>query len=677
MLKIEAKNFRSYPSLYWEFVSGLTLIDGENKDSGGSNMSGKTTLCDSWFWARYGWLPKWGGPKGGSVDAVVKRGEKSCYVDVTEKFGPDEIRYRRERPNKFTVWKNGVEQIGMDQVRFEEMLGMSPSRFLLCVYIPQKRKNSFFHMGDKERTEMLSVIAGLEELDKGLFEAKNKRDQIKSIIERYEGSISVYDAQLAEIPTKKEKVLKELSFLSSEANSAKTELCCAEADFLGASTRLTEENKVIVQDYCQKILVKTEALDEEIKSLLEKKISLQSSITAHTVESDIVNAVLSAKNELEEAKKLKEEKEQAEKHNQRVQDKIRREKDLADSSRHGKCSSCNQSLPEWDINAKVKKHLEEAEKLEHLMRPIPIVPDISSLEFSLEEANKKYLQRKFELEQRPNQIKLEVQTFESKILQLVSEKKRIETEQKQFILESTQKLNKRIAEEKEKVTVHEQKYSAASSAASRKSEEFNTIDAQEKEFKSKLFSLRKTIDDERQRFNLCLDLIDLCGPKGYRAVCFDGLVNRIGDRAGELLQLMTDGLYTTRLEQIGTDSKGNQKLILKPVVMKGSQEVPLDDLSGGAEDRIALAYDISVSEAAGDGLPLLLDEVLKGIDEVGKSEAMVLLEEVSKTRPVLVIDHTTEFKAMFTQVIKILYENEESRIVGAELPGETYNQVHG
>jgi DNA repair exonuclease SbcCD ATPase subunit len=163
-------------------------------------------------------------------------------------------------------------------------------------------------------------------------------------------------------------------------------------------------------------------------------------------------------------------------------------------------------------------------------------------------------------------------------------------------------------------------------------------------------------------YDLALDLVEIFGPKGYRAVCFDGLIEKISDRAGQLLGVMTEGLYGTRLEQMGQDSKGNQKLILKPVIIKNASEVPLDDLSGGAEERVALAYDIAVAEAAGEGMPLLLDEVLSALDAVGKSEAMALLEEVSKTRPVLVIDHSSEFKAMFSQTIKVVYQQEESRL---------------
>jgi len=123
---------------------------------------------------------------------------------------------------------------------------------------------------------------------------------------------------------------------------------------------------------------------------------------------------------------------------------------------------------------------------------------------------------------------------------------------------------------------------------------------------------------------------------------------------------MTDEVYSTSLIQIREDSKGASKLVLRPAISKGGQEVPLDDLSGGARRMVMLAYDVAVSETIADSAPLLLDEALDGLDVVGKSEAMRLLESVSKTRPVFVIDHSSEFKSSFSQIITVSHKNGES-----------------
>jgi|GEM_PF-4394858 len=677
-LRVEALNFRSFSAFSWELPDGLTLIDGENRDAGGSNMSGKTTLFDAWFWARYGWLPKWGGPKGGSVDAVIKRGEKSCSVKVTEKFGPDEISYRRERPNRFTVWKNGVEQKGMDQKQFETLIGMSDMRFLICVYIPQKRKQSFYHMGDKERTEMLSVIAGLEELDEAHADAKVRKDNAKQKIERLEGSKTVYETQLLDFPVKKKVYEDQRDDAERGLLDAEKILQEKEKARDGAIPVLNEEKNRNISESTRDEVLRLLSIDHDIQNDSASFRELETELNSvPVVEPELLSRISLAKLRLSNGKQVNERIQATIKANQKLKEKAEREEHLAESALHGKCQTCTQPLPDWDINAKVTKHRDSARELLSSVVKEPESLDLGVIEKELEEANTAYIKRKAELDGKPNEIRLQMQAVDSKIKETLSEKKRIEGE--------IRAIEKRFEQEEKNALFGFQRDCAAAKSDVRLARaNFENalkglagIEGEERKIRRDKANAEVALDLEHEELSLSLDLIDLCGPKGYRAVCFDGLVNRIGDRAGELLQLMTDGLYNTRLEQIGTDSKGNQKLILKPVVMKGSQEVPADDLSGGAEDRIALAFDVAVSDAAGDGLPLLLDEVLKGIDEVGKAEAMVLLEEVSKTRPVLVIDHTSEFKAMFSQVVKVVYENEESKIDAAGLDGAAYNQLNG
>lgn len=191
---------------------------------------------------------------------------------------------------------------------------------------------------------------------------------------------------------------------------------------------------------------------------------------------------------------------------------------------------------------------------------------------------------------------------------------------------------------------------------------FLEIEKQEAELKKRLEEIDSKINNLTSELNEALDLIDLFGPKGFRSVCFDGLIERIAQRASQLFSLMTEGVYSTILVQIGEDSKGSSKLVLKPKITKGGQEVPMDDLSGGARKMAMLAYDVAVSETIADSAPLLLDEALDGLDVVGKSEAMRLLESVSRIRPVYVIDHSSEFKSSFSQVLTVIHRNGESQL---------------
>lgn len=672
-LHILSKNFRSYPEIDWALPSGLTLLDGQNEDTGGSNFSGKTTLLDSWFWCRYGWLPKWGGPKGGLANAVVKRGTKGCWVKVTERFSSDEIKIKRERPSRLRVWKNGVEIKSIDQKGLDELLGMSAYRFLCCVYLPQKRKNSFFYMGDKERMDLLSIISGLEIIDTALIVSKEKRDVAKEELQKIEGQQMAFDVQLGDFPDKIHKIqeqqglanekwdkaLKELDEVKETRDKKEPELIKERSnDFIAATGRLVG----LILDIIDEI----QSLSTSYKEL---KASLDDTMKP---EPQLYKSVSDAKDNLSFAKQLNEDVEKQEKLNKRYTDKMNQELRLAEEAKIGTCGSCKQQLPQWDRNLKEQEHRKKYEEYKNnIIEELDEKIDLSLRDKKLDNAKEGLMKRKIELESLPRKIKAEMSVFESRINEKISEKKSIESEVERIDQEIKSEYNKKIKELKDAVDLSSNRELFCLKEVESLENDHNSIIKERKVIEDRLSKLKDKKQEKENDLNLSLDLIELFGPKGYRAVCFGGLVDRISDRAGYLLQIMTDGLYSTRLDQLKSDSKGNQKLILKPIVLKDSMEVPLDDLSGGAEDRIALAYDVAVSEAAGDGLPLLLDEVLTALDDIGKSEAMILLEEVSKSRPVVVVDHASEFKAMFNQVQTVIYQNGESR-----LEDSTYNQKY-
>jgi DNA repair exonuclease SbcCD ATPase subunit len=99
-------------------------------------------------------------------------------------------------------------------------------------------------------------------------------------------------------------------------------------------------------------------------------------------------------------------------------------------------------------------------------------------------------------------------------------------------------------------------------------------------------------------------------------------------------------MFGTRLQQVKEDGKGNQKIVLRPTLLKGGLEIPMEFMSGGQIRRAALAYDLAINQVAAQGLPLLLDEALDALDEQGKLDALALLQEVARERPVFIIDHS-------------------------------------
>ena len=678
--KVSATNFRSFEAMEWTLPqNGLSLLDGKNLDTGGSNMSGKSSLLDSVFWALYGWLPRWEGPKGGPVDAVIRRGEKSCQVTVEIEIGTDRVVIKRRRPASLSVHVNDQEVHGKsDDLQKEiERRVMTPARFLASVYASQDRKTSFFSMGDSERTELLSIIAGLEKLDKALARAKAERDAIDRELVALKAKLESQESRVSEFPSLMEESSKELEALQKKADQAKLRLESVELASAQEVMTATKIHRKASSDAQEAYDLKVKEIESESKSLVDSANQAIERLakTYQTIRSklnevpqpepELEAAVQRAFSRLEEAKAFNKKADEAIKKNEKTMDKIQRLLDEAEAHSKGSCKACSQPLPEWDRERSAKDKIQQASALEASLLEVP--EKMLEDEAELRRAEAALTSRKAELDAEPARVRAELKAIESQLSEAKSTLKSLESQMAQARAEANHKLTREkveidsaLAEAKKanEQRAREARLSLDSVISNLQMAERSHQKLMEdlKKQSESLSGIKSDIQSKTALLDSAIDLVELFGPKGYRSICFDGLVERISARAGQLLSIMTDGLYSTRLEQVGSDSKGNTKMILRPMVSKGGQDVPMDDLSGGARKRVMLAYDVSVSEAAGEGAPLFLDEALDGLDVVGKVEAMALLEEVSRSRPVIVVDHASEMKSAFQNVITIEYK---------------------
>jgi DNA repair exonuclease SbcCD ATPase subunit len=662
---VEARNFRSYQKLNWSLpTTGLYLIDGENLDTGRNNMTGKTTLVDSIFWALYGYLPKWGGPKGGPVDAVIKRGEAKCVVQVTVTHAGKQILVRRERPNKLFLEVDGIEMPGKSSElddRIADLIGMTAEQFLTAVYISQDRKQSFFTMNEGDRTLLLSQVSKVEDINRAMETSKKTKSELELSIEKQKSFIEALDLQARANPTQ---------ILEAEHEfNKRTDTWQKHLDAL-AITKKDNDLKASLQadESRQKVRI--------LEDILNQK---RADLTMHLREQEAELAILEAEQiqpprmEIQFTQRIEELKKSISEATERNQQSINQEgrnaqakaalKNIADeieSVMQGKCDHCKQDLPQAQRDAHIEKLLANVSRWEGMIKDPEPRTDVIELQHQLNDAMQAYAKRKSELESGPKQIEAKINLQK---MQVASERQALKALEDShhrevaaldssvlsFIRDLTRHYDQAEAHVKglkEMVDLSELGLLRAQATAKDLENQIQTA-------KLKLSTLQAELDQ-------VLDLIDLF--KGFRQVCFEDLIARISDRAGFLLSLMTDGVYTTRIDQMGETSKGEAKLILKPMITKGGQDVPLDDLSGGARRTVMLAYDVAVAEAVGDSSVLVLDEALDGLDHMGKTEAMRLLEEVSQTRAVLVIDHSSEIKSAFQDVLKVTYRDGTSQL---------------
>ena len=645
------------------------MIHGENLDTGRSNMTGKTTLIDAIFWTLFGYLPKWGGPKGGSADAVVKRGEGRCHCVVELESAGSKVRIRRERPARLRIWINGKEQDGKKadfDSRIPELIGMSSSQFLLSVYVSQDRQTSFFTMGDTERAKLLSIIAGLDNFNRALERSKEMKVLLQSEMDRVQGSLDVLAVQIAEIPSRQNELQERISIQTRDLALLSSQVSGKTGEINRRRTELRQESDMKIASLKSDLADRLQELNREYAALLSERHRLQQTIQGlPKVEAELIEELSQTRRDLEMIRNIEAVRDTQVLENERLRERIQAELNLAESMREGICPQCKQLLPESERELRIKEHLERAEALAKEMHEVGPASECESLVKREREIQDQVVRRQAELDAEPNRIRTELRSYDEKARRIKSESQSEEHlvqvqigQIERHLSDEVHKMDHEIRDEERRVSQKADELKALERELARLSDQFSDLE-------QKVTAARESLALGARRGDLILDLMDLFGPKGFRSVCFEGLIDRIGTRASQLLSLMTDGVYSTRIDQIGETSRGEERLILRPIISKGGVEVPSDDLSGGARRMAMLAYDVAVSEAVGESSTLFLDEALDGLDAQGKSEALRLLEEVARTKAVLIIDHTTEMQAAVNSVLRVVYRDGASRLEGS------------
>lgn len=143
----------------------------------------------------------------------------------------------------------------------------------------------------------------------------------------------------------------------------------------------------------------------------------------------------------------------------------------------------------------------------------------------------------------------------------------------------------------------------------------------------------------------------------------DSFIEQINATTNETLLNMFDGILSFNMTSTTEDKKQTKEKIFVSIFNK-NEECSYNSLSGGERCRICFALNLAVAFATNKNLGfLMMDEVLNGLDDVGKNQVMKILKALEAKYPtIFVIDHATEFKAMFNNSILVTKSGGVSRI---------------
>tara|TARA_R110002020_G_scaffold8063_4_gene33128 strand:+ start:827 stop:2383 length:1557 start_codon:yes stop_codon:yes gene_type:complete len=207
--KTEINNFYSLKDVKVDFdkYSGLVLLEGKNKDTKGSNGSGKSALIEAVTWCLFGSTIR----KSSNDDIINNLAGKDCSVKLTVN---DEYVIHRSKKPGFLKFFKGDKDITRDSVRntqafIEETLHTNYKVFLASSVFGQQNNMEFITATPDDKRTIIKNFLNLEEL----FSLRESVKRLKSeysqkirsqdaIIAEHEKSVRSFDYDLQQINTK-------------------------------------------------------------------------------------------------------------------------------------------------------------------------------------------------------------------------------------------------------------------------------------------------------------------------------------------------------------------------------------------------------------------------------------------------------------------------------------------
>jgi DNA repair exonuclease SbcCD ATPase subunit len=155
-------------------------------------------------------------------------------------------------------------------------------------------------------------------------------------------------------------------------------------------------------------------------------------------------------------------------------------------------------------------------------------------------------------------------------------------------------------------------------------------------------------------------------PTGAPAYVLDSVIDSFNDAIEKYIELIWPTASYT-LNSYKETSKGDVVAKFSESLVMSGKDVSIGSLSGGELRALSLCVDFVLIEILQKNFgisinPVILDEPFDGLDSTGKEIVIDLLEKLSRDRSIIVIDHGSEAKAMFSKTIMVEKRNEISTI---------------
>lgn len=702
LLQLTVSGFRSFDSASTVTFpeSGLVLLQGQNNDTGGSSGSGKSSLLLALSYllgfCKYPstTLQSWGGEP----------------MQVMGSFAVTEGTLLITRGKKFSVSLNGapIEGSAKDlEAAIVQYVGLTPDLIAALSYRGQKTSGLFLSKGDTAKKEFLTTVLGLERFERAVEDSRERAKKLEQEVGNQAAVVAALEAQVVPVV--------EPTYHQSEDNTPSLEAAVAFAKATVAKARdgsfralaaMHDGEANIQAKYGPLLSQYDEAIAEASAPIAEVAVDT-SDLTAQLNRAKQFLTQLRTAEQQTKAQYMQETTKLS-LHEKTVQANINAiRSDLAKAERlraeiaqieAGRCGTC---LQDW-VNEGSRLHLDG---LQAELKELRTVRDLEQAELELDNTRK--IQR--ELAENPPAADENILKLEGIVADLTAElatkeqeargrRQLLLAEQAQAIqtarskkLETEVVINNEMAGLREayrtaQSAVQEAEYALKQAEVELKiekdrlstliqvnsllAENYEKALAQSVKTSKAVQAAKAKLNETQAKLNAEKDFAAAIGREGFLGAIFDEVLDEISTEVNALLGKFPNTAHVSlKFVSEAETKKGGMKKAITPIVNIGGNEAPLSSgLSGGMETAVELAVDLAVAEVVSRRsgvMPgwLILDEAFTGLGPVEAEACMEILAEYAQERLVLVVDHASETKEHFSNVITVDYTNGSSKVV--------------
>jgi DNA repair exonuclease SbcCD ATPase subunit len=669
---------------------GLLLIEGENRDLGGSNGSGKSNLFKTLCWVLFGKAPQNGETI--SADDVIREddnhepivGRTYGFVEIeAEEVQLQVFRHRKHAKygNKVLLYADGNDvTMGSDretQGRIEDYLGIDYDSFVYSVMFPQDMKG-FANLTDAKQKAILDKVLGTERFNRARDKAKKQLGPLVESFSKLQGSLTALhqslesqQARLADIDRQETEWLQQLHQQIEEKKAHQKQLedsppaAAPEDEDLAARKKTYED---------------ASAHQFDIATLRQRREELLQKHAAGKARLEQYESVV------EPPKWSEEIPEQAEPNDgllQRISqlgtqggalsgqiDQLERIQSERESTTE--CTQCGQELSD---DAKDFMFGNVGEKLKQLQE------QLTKIDAELDEAKKEFAENKVKAETW-ERYRAHVQEFQAHAqAEKIAEVERSQLEEiERDGLDVKRKITSRedydeIVAKLQVIGQAQQQWQDAITQIQLQIRHLNeqtspygdlrrTAQQQIGQTQRKLMSSQRVSDQLDQQISILRFWEDGFGPKGVRSLLLDHITPELNRVANEYLDTLSSGMarmeFHTTKSLKGGERRDNFHVEVKYTNGGGDYK----KISGGERQRPDLASmfalgDLAASRSRSPIALRLLDEPFDGLDGLGAEQVVQVLRNqvLPRAGTVLVMTHDDNLKSLIDDRLVVVKEN--------------------